>query len=151
MILNTIKIKSYNMETLHKFNSEKPGLRPEAYKIKNINDNNSRKHVSYYKSYCYYKCLLDVPKVWGRIHLLNHGEECFGLQELQMQRLIMTLACFKINKRERRARAEFKRHKVWGNEIFEIGRDQMLWDLMDHHHFFFSSSKHNGVPLENFK
>lgn len=86
-------------------------MRPEAYKINNINDNNG-KHFSYYFSDYYYKSLLDLPKVWQKIHSMNLGEECFGLQELQMQRLIMTLACFKINKRERKAAAEYKRYKV---------------------------------------
>lgn len=56
---------------------------------------------SYYFSSYYYKFLLDLSKVWQRIHSMNLGEECFGLRELQMQRLIMTLACLRINNRER--------------------------------------------------
>lgn len=37
-----IEMKSREMEALPSFSNEKPGLRPEAYKVNNINDNNNK-------------------------------------------------------------------------------------------------------------
>lgn len=74
------------METLHWFSNEKPALRPEAYKINNINDNNNNKDLSSY--YCCIivndKCLLNLPKVQQKLHPMNLREECCGMKDLEI-------------------------------------------------------------------